>query len=258
MLITSSIKEHQLNTNQLRHQLGMNQSTCVPTKVSFFAWEASWGKVLTQDQLKRRGWILANRCFLCCDDEETINHVLIHCPKARVLWNLMFSLFGVNWVLPLTIRDTLLGWSASFVDKKRGKTWQPVPLYLFWTVWKERNRIVFYNEALSFQRLKSSFVCNLFSWSKSCLDGEPHSLINFVDWLGSNWGLVSVCFFVFLLRGFSCILPVCFGLPSCSLLLINFLCFIYKKKSCICQLNNSLQTIWVHTGFSWLLGFFFH
>ena len=29
-------------------------STCVPTKVSFFAWEAYWGKVLTLDQLKKR------------------------------------------------------------------------------------------------------------------------------------------------------------------------------------------------------------
>ncbi|RVW24664.1 putative ribonuclease H protein [Vitis vinifera] len=58
-------------------------SPCVPTKVGFFAWEASWGKVLTQDQLKRRGWSLANRCFLCCDDEETINHILIHCPKLE-------------------------------------------------------------------------------------------------------------------------------------------------------------------------------
>ena len=29
-------------------------SPCVPTKASFFAWEASWGKVLTLDQLKKR------------------------------------------------------------------------------------------------------------------------------------------------------------------------------------------------------------
>ncbi|RVW58324.1 Regulator of telomere elongation helicase 1 [Vitis vinifera] len=96
-------------------------SPCVPTKVGFFAWEASWGKVLTQDQLKRRGWNLANRCFLCCAEEETINHILVHCSKARVLWDLLFSLFGVNWVLPLVVRDTLLGWFASFVDKKRRK-----------------------------------------------------------------------------------------------------------------------------------------
>ena len=58
-------------------------SPCVPTKVSFFcAWEAFWGKVLTLDQLKKRGWTLANRCFLCCVEEESIDHILIHCTKA--------------------------------------------------------------------------------------------------------------------------------------------------------------------------------
>ncbi|KAL6331568.1 hypothetical protein AAG906_011508 [Vitis piasezkii] len=150
-------------------------SPYVPTKVGFFAWEASWGKVLTQDQLEKRGCILANKCVLCCAEEETINHILIHCPKARVLWDLVFSLFGVNWVLSFTVRDTLSGWSASFVDKKRGKTWRAAPLCLFWTVWKERNMIVFDNEVLSILRMKNSFVY-----------GGPCSLINFVDWLGSS------------------------------------------------------------------------
>ena len=37
----------------------------VRLKISFFAWEASWGRVLTLDRLQRRGWALANRCFLC-------------------------------------------------------------------------------------------------------------------------------------------------------------------------------------------------
>ena len=152
--------------------------------MGFFAWEAYWEKVLTQDQHKRRGWILANRCFLCCDEEETINHILVHCPKVRVLWDLVFSLFGVNWVLPLTVKDTFLGWFASFVDKKWGKTWRVAPLCLFWMVLKERNSIVFDNEVLSIQRMKNSFVCNLFSWAKSCLEVGPLSLINFVDWLG--------------------------------------------------------------------------
>ena len=32
----------------------------MPTKVGFFAWEGSWGKVLTLDQLKKRVelWLL--------------------------------------------------------------------------------------------------------------------------------------------------------------------------------------------------------
>ncbi|RVW55245.1 hypothetical protein CK203_067047 [Vitis vinifera] len=33
----------------------------VPTKIAFFAWEATWGKVLTLDRLQRRGWHLPNR-----------------------------------------------------------------------------------------------------------------------------------------------------------------------------------------------------
>ena len=69
-------------------------SPFVPTEVGFFAWEATGGKVLTLDQLKKRGWALPNRCYLCGDAEESINHLLIHCTKARVLWDLLFNLFG--------------------------------------------------------------------------------------------------------------------------------------------------------------------
>ncbi|RVW17151.1 Serine protease SPPA, chloroplastic [Vitis vinifera] len=32
-------------------------------KISFFAWEASWGRVLTLDRLQKRGWALANRKY---------------------------------------------------------------------------------------------------------------------------------------------------------------------------------------------------
>ena len=38
-------------------------NSCVQPKLSFFTWEASWGRVLTLDRLQKRGWALANRCF---------------------------------------------------------------------------------------------------------------------------------------------------------------------------------------------------
>lgn len=41
-------------------------SPFVPTKVGFFAWKATWGKALTLDQLKKRGWALWNRCLPLC------------------------------------------------------------------------------------------------------------------------------------------------------------------------------------------------
>ena len=70
-------------------------SPCVPNKVCFFAWEATWGKALMLDQLKKRGWSLLNRCYLCGAVEEAVDHLLIHCTKVRVLWELLFNLFGV-------------------------------------------------------------------------------------------------------------------------------------------------------------------
>ena len=30
-----------------------------------FAWETAWGKVITLDQLKRRGMTFTNKCFMC-------------------------------------------------------------------------------------------------------------------------------------------------------------------------------------------------
>ncbi|RVW44335.1 hypothetical protein CK203_071086 [Vitis vinifera] len=126
----------------------------VQPKISFFAWEATWGKALTLDLIQKRGWVLANRCFMCLEKEETIDHLPLHCIKTRVLWDLLFNLFGLSWVLPSSVRETLLGWYGSFVGEKRKKVWRTAPLYIFWTVWKARNRLAFKDNVLSIQRLK--------------------------------------------------------------------------------------------------------
>ena len=54
-------------------------------KMCFFAWEIIQGNILTNDQLQKRGFSLANRCHLCLEDEETMEHLLLHCVKTRVL-----------------------------------------------------------------------------------------------------------------------------------------------------------------------------
>ena len=49
----------------------------VQPKLSCFAWEASWGRVLTLDRLQKRGWALANRCFMCQMFESLITSLFI-------------------------------------------------------------------------------------------------------------------------------------------------------------------------------------
>ncbi|RVW67639.1 putative ribonuclease H protein [Vitis vinifera] len=78
----------------------------VPIRASFFGWEAAWNRLLTTDRLKRVGWSIPNRCFLCKYKEETTDHLLLFCEKARMLWLLIFSLFGVQWVMHSTVKKT--------------------------------------------------------------------------------------------------------------------------------------------------------
>ena len=113
----------------------------VPPKIGIFTWEAVWGKVLTLDNLKRRGVAFANRCFLCEEDEETIDHLLIHCKSAKMLWNLFLSIVGISWVFPQLVFHTLLPWQEVAVGKKRKKMWTATPSCLFWTLWRARNRL---------------------------------------------------------------------------------------------------------------------
>ena len=56
----------------------------VLTRFGFFSWEASWGRILTLNCLKRGGVSLVNRCFIC-KREESINHFLLHCVTIEYL-----------------------------------------------------------------------------------------------------------------------------------------------------------------------------
>ena len=97
-----------------------------PMRVSFFLLGKHLGiEFWLPDQLKRRGWNLPNRCFLCKEEEETNDHPFLFCSKASKLWSLIFSLFSVHWVLHSTVRGNLLGWSGVFVGKRSGG----LPLY---------------------------------------------------------------------------------------------------------------------------------
>ena len=156
----------------------------IPPRLGFFAWEASRGKVLTLYQLKRRGKALTNRCFICEEDEEDINHLLIHCKKARMLWDLFLSIVGASWVFPDSVIQTLLSWQGALVGKKRKNIWIAAPLCLFWTVWQNRNMMVFENRATSDQRTKFIFLSKLWSLANIHSVDNTNSLVNFLAWLG--------------------------------------------------------------------------
>ena len=76
-------------------------------------------------------WQFPNRCYLCGSEEENVNHLLIHCTVARVLWEIVLGLFSAQWVFPETVKEVVLSWKGLFVGKKRKKIFGDPFRYLF-------------------------------------------------------------------------------------------------------------------------------
>ncbi|RVW15811.1 hypothetical protein CK203_073147 [Vitis vinifera] len=51
-------------------------------------------------------------CSLCKENEESTDHILIHCGKTKELWTLLLSSFLVVWCSRLSVRNLLLEWKV--------------------------------------------------------------------------------------------------------------------------------------------------
>ena len=67
----------------------------------------------------------------CAEEFESIDHILLHCDEARVLWWLVFSIFDIQWVISKLIRESLLRWHNSFVGRRHVKVWRAAPSCTF-------------------------------------------------------------------------------------------------------------------------------
>ena len=137
-----------------------------PTHVSFFVWTAAWEKILTGDILWYRGFDFVDWCILCRCNGESVNHLLLHCDKAYLLWSMVFRSFGISWVLPRSVADMLLGWWSWFGKHSSG-VWNLAPLCLMWCICRERNWRTFEDRDKSDDQLLAYFSGSLFDWSRA-------------------------------------------------------------------------------------------
>lgn len=64
---------------------------------------------------------------------EDMNHLLLHCSAALDLSPLIFSLFGVYWVMPSMVQEVLVAWKEGwFGGGSIGTIWWVVLLCLMW------------------------------------------------------------------------------------------------------------------------------
>jgi hypothetical protein len=151
-------------------------------RVVFFAWTTVKSKIPTIDNLCRRGMIMVNRCWLCELDGESVDHLLLHCRLANALWNVIFSQFGLCWVMLGLVRELFACWWTG--GRSRSVVvWKMVPLCLMWCIWRECNARYFEDTSRSFEEILHSFLFILYTWAAGWL---APLVISFQDFLSRS------------------------------------------------------------------------
>uniref|UniRef100_A0A2N9FU80 Reverse transcriptase domain-containing protein n=1 Tax=Fagus sylvatica TaxID=28930 RepID=A0A2N9FU80_FAGSY len=152
----------------------------VPPRVAFFAWTAALGKILTADNLRHRGIPVVSWCCMCKADGETVDHLLLHCPYAKELWDMVFGLFGIQWVMPKRVIDLFPCWIGSV-----GRTsviWKAIPHCIMWCLWRERNARTFEDCELSVVELKLHFYRSLLDWMSATGLFRLSNMLDLIDY----------------------------------------------------------------------------
>ena len=95
----------------------------VPSRVAFFSWTAALGKILTFDNLRKRCIIIVDWCYMCRRSGESVDHLLLHYPIAYEQQTMVWSLFGLHWVMPQRVLDVLASWQGTFGRHHNEAVW---------------------------------------------------------------------------------------------------------------------------------------
>ena len=96
------------------------------------------------DRLARQGLPHQDACPFCDQVEESINHILLTCVFARVVWaEICHALGKPEWVP--SEHDSLTSWLChkSGANKADTKDLRTILGLTLWELWKHRNAIVF-------------------------------------------------------------------------------------------------------------------
>ena len=109
-------------------------------------------------------------CYMCKRSGESVNHLILHCPIAFKLWSMVWSLFGVTWVMPQSVADLFASWQGPFGRQCNIDLWRAVPHCVLWCLWRETNSTCFKGTERLILEIKSLLLHSIFAWCSVMLD----------------------------------------------------------------------------------------
>uniref|UniRef100_A0A0A9CGX0 Reverse transcriptase zinc-binding domain-containing protein n=1 Tax=Arundo donax TaxID=35708 RepID=A0A0A9CGX0_ARUDO len=120
--------------------------TWAPPKCRFFVWLIAHNKCWTAERLARRGLPHPERCPLCDQKAETIDHLLGLYVFAREFWFRFFTQVRLQSLSPQPTEISFHDWLERASDTTSGLIRQGTNSLIIlgaWTLWTHRNRCVF-------------------------------------------------------------------------------------------------------------------
>jgi hypothetical protein len=117
----------------------------IPLKIKIFLWYLQKGVIPTKDNLDRKNWRGSQKC-VDCSSNETIKHLFIECPYARMVWRMSFYATGLT--PPSSIRHMFGSWLSNQSTNVRNLIWVGVAA-VCWAIWRCRNDIIFHKIKLN-------------------------------------------------------------------------------------------------------------
>jgi hypothetical protein len=126
---------------------GLWKQKCIP-KIDLFNWLLCHNRVLTTDNLMRKGFHGPSRCSLCLGNEENAQHIMLECNFALEVWGEVLSHWSVDTTLPSSIFDLHANWLHRYPGQLPNNNcfkaaWLVLPKITCWQIWLERNSRIF-------------------------------------------------------------------------------------------------------------------
>eukprot|EP00253_Pinus_taeda_P036126 PITA_36126 len=140
------------------------KSECLP-KVKHFNWTLLKGKILTAENLRKRGIQGPSICCFCRAEEESIQHSFLLCTFAQSCWNQLISPLEVRGNHD-QIHNLQKNWKKDFPHSRKGKNnltsvWKCIPATLFWNLWLARNNHVFNKKQPKIDNVIAKTIANI-------------------------------------------------------------------------------------------------
>ena len=140
-----------------------------PGKCKTFVWLAIRNRCWTADRLQKRGLPHPERCPLCDQEEENIQHILTSCVFARQFWFAILQPLNLARLTPTRTVSFADWWKKAErkLQKQHKKGFNSLCILGAWTIWKHRNACVFEGASPNLQVAVQAFKEESHLWQFS-------------------------------------------------------------------------------------------